>query len=113
VHVAVVGASSNRVCVTCPTVATVYDVSVPVTDVGASSNRACATCPTVATDEARLLLLGHHNSDGIATVGRLPVTTEGYRPLLQRRIVVVEASNAVTNETSGSTVDTSLFPVAF
>jgi hypothetical protein len=91
VPVAVVGASSNRACATCPTVAKVHDVRVPVADVGASSNHACATCPTVATGETRLLLLWHHNSDGTTAVGHLPVTTEGYGPLIQRHIVVVGA----------------------
>jgi hypothetical protein len=73
----------------CPTVAIVCDVRVPVANVGASSNHAYATCPIVATGEARLLLLGHHSSDRTAVAGRLPVATEGYRPLLQRRIVLV------------------------
>jgi hypothetical protein len=89
VPVTVVGASSNRAYATCPTVAKVHNVRVPVTDVGASSNRACATCPTVATDEARLLLLGHHRSDGTTAASHLPVATEGYRSLIQWRIVVV------------------------
>jgi hypothetical protein len=56
---------------------------------GASSNRACAMCPTVAMGEARPLLLGHHSSDETAAVDHLPVATEGYGPFLQRRIVVV------------------------
>jgi hypothetical protein len=73
----------------CPTVATVHDVRGPVADVGASSNRVCATCPIVATGEVRPLLLGHHSSDGTVAVGRLPIATEGYGPLLQRCIVVV------------------------
>jgi hypothetical protein len=30
-----------------------------------------------------------HSSDGTPVVGRLPVATDGYGPLLQRRIVVV------------------------
>jgi hypothetical protein len=81
--------SSNRAYATCPTVAKVHNVRVPVTDVGASSNRACATCPTVATDEARLLLLGHHRGDGTTAASHLPVATEGYRSLIQWRIVVV------------------------
>jgi hypothetical protein len=89
VPVTAVGASSNCACDTCPTVATVLDVRVPATDLGASSNRSCTMCPTVATGEECPLLLGHHSSDETATVGRLPVTTESYRPLLQRRIVVV------------------------
>jgi hypothetical protein len=66
----------------CPTVAIVRGVRVPVTDVIASSNHACATCPTIAMGEVHPLLLGHHSSDGIAAAGRLPVATEGYRPLL-------------------------------
>jgi hypothetical protein len=45
--------------------------------------------PTVATDEVCPLLLGHRNSDGTVAVGRLPIITEGYEPLVQRRIVVV------------------------
>jgi hypothetical protein len=45
--------------------------------------------PTVAMGEVRPLLLGHHSSDRTAAADRLPVTTEGYRPLLQRRIGVV------------------------
>jgi hypothetical protein len=89
VSVAAVGASRNHACVMCHTVATVHDVRVSVTDVGASSNRMCATCPTVVTGEECLLLLGHHSSDGTAAAGRLPVAIEGYRPLLQRHIVVV------------------------
>jgi hypothetical protein len=67
----------------------VHDVRVPVANVGSSSNPACATCPIVATAEARSLLLGHHSSDGTAAVGYLPVATEDYGLLLQRRIVVV------------------------
>jgi hypothetical protein len=70
----------------------VRDVRVSIADVGASSNRTCATCPTVATGEARLLLLGHHSSDGIVAAGRLSIATEGYGPLLQRRIVVVKVN---------------------
>jgi hypothetical protein len=45
--------------------------------------------PPVATDEACPLLLEHHSSDGTAAAGRLTVATEGYGPLVQRRIVVV------------------------
>jgi hypothetical protein len=56
--VATVGASSDRACATCQTVATVRDVKVHVTDVGANSNGACATCPTGAMGEAYPLLLG-------------------------------------------------------
>jgi hypothetical protein len=89
VLVAIASASSNRTCATWPTVAMVHDVRVPVVDVGTRSNHVCATCPTVATGEARLLLLGHHSSDGIAAAGHLPIATEDYGPLLQRRIVVV------------------------
>jgi hypothetical protein len=84
-----VGASSNCACAKCQIVATVHDVRVPIADVGASSNCACATCPIVATDEAHPLLLGQHHSDGTAAAGHLLVTTEGYRPLLQRCIVLV------------------------
>jgi hypothetical protein len=43
----------------------------------------------VAMGKARPLLLGHRNSDGTAAAGHLPIATEGYGPLLQRRIVVV------------------------
>jgi hypothetical protein len=93
-----VDASSNHVCATCLTVATVCDVRVPITDVGASSNRTCATCPTVAMGEVRPLLLGHHSSDGTAAAGHLPVATKGYGPLLQRRIVVVNSfSGSIAN----------------
>jgi hypothetical protein len=89
VPVAAVDASSNRACAMCPTVATVRDVRVPVADVDASSNCACATCPTVATGEARPLVLGHHSSDRTAASDCLPVATEGYGQLLQRRIIVI------------------------
>jgi hypothetical protein len=88
--------ASNCACATCPTVAMVRDVRMPVADVGASSNRACATCPTVETDEVRPLLLGYHISDGTAAVGRLPVATKGYGPLLQRHIVVLQNHWATT-----------------
>jgi hypothetical protein len=84
-----VGASSNRACATCPTVAAVCDVRVPITDVGASSNHSCAMCPTVAMGKACPLLLGHHSSDRTAAVDRLPIVSEDYEPLLQRHIVVV------------------------
>jgi hypothetical protein len=93
VPIASLGASSSRACGTCPTVPTVHDVGVLIANVGASSNRTCATCPTVAMGEVRPLLLGHHSSDGTAMVGHLPVATECYGPLLQRRIVVVFISN--------------------
>jgi hypothetical protein len=73
-----VGASSNHACATCPTVAMVRYVRVPVANLGTSSNRACATCPTVALGEVRPLLQGHHSSDGTAAVGRFPVATEAY-----------------------------------
>jgi hypothetical protein len=43
-----VGASSNRACATCQTVAMVHLCRVPITARGARSNRACAMCPTVA-----------------------------------------------------------------
>jgi hypothetical protein len=89
VSIAAVGARSNCMCATCPTIATVRDVRVPAADVGASSNCTYATCPTLATDEARPLLLGHHSSDGTIAAGRLPIATEGYEPLLRRHIVVV------------------------
>jgi hypothetical protein len=56
----------------------VCDVGVPVTDVDASNNRVCATCPAVTMDEVRLLLLGHHSSDGTAAVCHLPVATKAY-----------------------------------
>jgi hypothetical protein len=88
VPVAAMGASSNCICATCPTVARVRDVRVPVADVSASSNRACATCSIVVMGKARPLLLGHHSSDGTVAASRLPFATEGYGPLLQRRIVV-------------------------
>jgi hypothetical protein len=68
------------------------NVRVHVTDMGASSNRTCATCPTVATGDARPLLLGHHSSNGTAVMSNLSVATEGYGPLLQSRTVVVEHS---------------------
>jgi hypothetical protein len=92
VPIAAVGASSNHACATCPTVVMIRDVRLPVIDVGARSNRACATCPTVAMGEAHPLLLGHHSSDRTAAVGHLPIAIEGYKPLLQRYIVVVAAS---------------------
>jgi hypothetical protein len=82
-------ARSNHACATCPIVATVHDVSVPITNVGASNNCACATCSTVAMGEAHPLLLGHNNSDGTAVAGHLPIATEGCRSLQQRHIVVV------------------------
>jgi hypothetical protein len=47
-------------------------------------------CPIVAVAKARLSLLGHHSSDGIAAVRRLPIATEGYRPLVQRPTIVVQ-----------------------
>jgi hypothetical protein len=56
---------------------------------GASSNHVCDMCPTVVTGEARPSLLGHPNSDGTTVMGRLPVTIEGYRPSVQRHIVVL------------------------
>jgi hypothetical protein len=62
---------------------------VPIAIVGASNNHTCATCPTVAMGETRSLLLEHHSSDGIAVVGHLPIATEGYESLVRRRIVVV------------------------
>jgi hypothetical protein len=37
-------------------------------------------------------LLGYHSSNGTAAVGRLPISTEGYGPLVQRHIVVVLAA---------------------
>jgi hypothetical protein len=89
VLVAAVSASNNHVCVMCPTVATVRDVRVPVADVGASSNRTCGTCPAVATGEARPLVLEHHCIDRAAVAGHLPIATEGYGLLLQRRIILV------------------------
>jgi hypothetical protein len=82
-------ASSNRVCAMCSIVAIVRNVRVHIANAGASSNRACATCPTVAMGETRPLLLGHHSSDGTVVAGRLPLATEGYEPLLQRCIIVV------------------------
>jgi hypothetical protein len=45
--------------------------------------------PTVVTGETRPSLLCHHNSDETVAADCSPVTTEGYRPLVQRRIVVV------------------------
>jgi hypothetical protein len=33
--------------------------------------------------------MGHHSSDRTAAVSHLPVGTEGYEPLVQRRIVAV------------------------
>jgi hypothetical protein len=57
--------------------------------VDASNNCACATCPTVAMDKARLSLLVHHSSDRTAVTVQLSIATEGYRPLVQRHIVVV------------------------
>jgi hypothetical protein len=65
---------------------------VAVAAVGASSNRVCGMCPTVATGEAHPLLLEHHSSDGTAAADRLHVDTEGYGPLVQRHIVVVPAT---------------------
>jgi hypothetical protein len=53
-----------------------------IATIGASSNRVCATCPTVATGEALPSLLGHHNSDRTAAVGHLPIATEGFEPLV-------------------------------
>jgi hypothetical protein len=75
----------------------VRDVRVSIADVSASSNHACATCPTVETGEARSLLLGRHSSDGTTAMGRLPVATEGYGPLLQRCIVVVPPTLSCTD----------------
>jgi hypothetical protein len=100
-----VDASSNRTCATCPTVAMVRDIIVPIADVGASSNHACATCHTVATGEAHPLLLGHHSSDGTAAAGYLPVATEGYRPLLHRYIVVVSCSSQTTGDMGSHAMD--------
>jgi hypothetical protein len=60
--------------------------------VDANNNRACATCPIVSMGKPRPSLLGHHSTDGIAAVGCLPVATEGYGPLVHRRIVVVNPS---------------------
>jgi hypothetical protein len=57
--------------------------------VGTSSNCACAMCPIVTTGKACLSLLGHHSSNGITATGRLSIATEGYRPLVQRRIIVL------------------------
>jgi hypothetical protein len=44
-------------------------------------------------------LLGHHSNDGTAGTSRLPIATEGYRPLVQRRIVVVDACKACNRMT--------------
>jgi hypothetical protein len=77
--VVAMGANSNHACATCPTVATIQDVRVPVADVGASYNHT----------EARPLLLGHHSNDGTTATCHLTVATEGCRPLLQRHIIVV------------------------
>jgi hypothetical protein len=97
VSVAAVDASSNRSCVTCPTVTTVYDVRVSVANVDTNKNRACDTCPTVATGETHPLLLGHHGRDRIATIDYLSVATESYRPLVQKHIdiVVVTVTNTL------------------
>jgi hypothetical protein len=57
--------------------------------VGASSNCIHITALTVAIDEMRPSLLGHHSNVGIIVADRLPVDTEGYRPLVQRCIIVV------------------------
>jgi hypothetical protein len=80
--------------------------------VGASSNRACATCVATAnglpmlsrrycgvpveTGEAHPSLLEHRSSDGIVAAGRLPIATEGYGSLIQRRIVVVVVTFTTT-----------------
>jgi hypothetical protein len=58
VFIVAVGTSSNHVCATCPTVATVHDVRVHITDMSTNSNHACATCPIIMMGEARPLLLG-------------------------------------------------------
>jgi hypothetical protein len=63
-----------------------------MSNVGASSNRACATCLTVVIGKARPLLLGHHSSDRTTLTSHLPIGTEGYEPLIQKRIVVVAPS---------------------
>jgi hypothetical protein len=39
--------------------------------------------------KVRPSLLEHHSSDGTAAVDRLSITTEGYRILVQKRIIVV------------------------
>jgi hypothetical protein len=67
------------------------DVRRTVTVVDTSSIRVCATYPTVAMGKVRLSLslLGHHSSNRTVIVGHLTVATEGYRPLVQRCIVVV------------------------
>jgi hypothetical protein len=64
-------------------------VRVPIANVGASSNHVCATCPTIVMGEARSFLLGHHSSDETIAAGHLPIAIECYGPLLQRHIVVV------------------------
>jgi hypothetical protein len=62
---------------------------VPIAAVSASSNRACVTCPTVVTGETCSFLLERHSSDGTSVAGYLLVATEDYGMLVQRRIVVV------------------------
>jgi hypothetical protein len=84
-----VGASSNRVCVTCPIVAMVRDVRVLIADVGAGRNRTCAMCPIVTTDEARPLLLGHHSSNGTAPMNHLPLLHRVTNCCYRDNIVIV------------------------
>jgi hypothetical protein len=89
VPVAAVDANSNCVYVTCPIVATVCNVRVLIADMGASNNDTCAMCPTLTMGEERPLLLGHYSSDGTVVMSYLPIATDNYRSLLQRRTVVV------------------------
>jgi hypothetical protein len=94
VPIAVVGASSNRVCVTCPIVAMVRDVRVLIADVGAGRNRTCAMCPIVTTDEACPLLLGHHSSNGTAPMSHLPLLHRVTNCCYRDNIVIVGDTQA-------------------
>jgi hypothetical protein len=66
---------------------------------GASSNCVCVTRPTVAMDQACLSLLGHHSNDG-TIASRLSIATEGYGPSVQRRIVVMNLKISQSNNLS-------------
>jgi hypothetical protein len=62
----------------------------------------CATCLIVVTGEAHPSLLGHNCSDGTVAAGQCLVAIEDYRPLIQRRFVVVyDAQNRIVRACTG------------
>jgi hypothetical protein len=55
-----------------------------------SDSTPIAISPTVLMGRTRSSLLCHHSSDGTVAAGRSPVAIEGYRPMVQRHILVVD-----------------------